>query len=162
MSLLELVIATAMFAVVLTSVSVVLRTGRQVWEAHEADFTRVQAAHATVRHIVREIRQAESVVAISPAADTSGHLELLMPNGEVRVWDHDDATDVVSFGITAATALLSPEVTGLQLTGFAADGATQTATPAEVQAIRVSVTIQLPAGGGTPRTVTSWAWLRSW
>jgi type II secretory pathway component PulJ len=162
MSLLEMVIATTMFAVVLTSISVLLRTGRQVWEAHEADFTRVEAAHATLRHVVREIRQAESVVNISAAADTSGHLELLMPTGEVRVWDHDDTTDVVSYGITAATSLLAPDVTELQLVGFAADGATQTATPDEVQAIQVTVTIQLPAGGGTPRSVTSWAWLRSW
>ena len=64
--MLELVIATSMFAIMLTAVCVILRTGRQVWEAHEAEFTLVEAAQATLRHVVRRVRQAEQVTAIMP------------------------------------------------------------------------------------------------
>jgi hypothetical protein len=162
MSLLELVIATSMLAMVLTSVSVVLRTGRQAWEAHEADFTRIEAAHATLRHIVREVRQADAVNSISAATDNSGRLSLLMPNGAVKVWAHDAGTGRVNYGITNASSLLAPDIKGLRFVGFQADGTTQTAAPDEVQALRIEVTIQLPVAANGTRVASSWAWVRSW
>jgi type II secretory pathway pseudopilin PulG len=162
MSLLELVIATTLLAVVMTSVSVVLRTGRQAWEAHEASYARVEAAQATLRHIVREVRQADDVVALSAADDNSGSLSLEMRNGDIKVWDHDAGTNSVNYGIGAANSLLAPDITGLRFTGFETNGTTTTTLPEDVQALRVEVTIPLPAGAGGSGVFSSWAWVRSW
>ena len=162
MTLLELVIATSMLAMVMTAISVVMRTSRQAWEAHEADYLRIEAAHATLRHIVRQVRQAEAVTEISAATDTSGRIGLLLPNGDTRVWDHDGGTNTVNCGITTADDMLAPNITGLTFVGFRADGATMTSDPTEIQCLRVDVSVQLPRETSGARTVSSWAWVRSW
>ena len=162
MSMLELVIASSMLALVLASVGVVMRTGRQAWEAHSADYTRVEAGHATVRHIVRQVRQAVSVASITPNTDNSGRLSLLMQDGSTIVWDHDSATNVVNYGVTNPSSLLAPDVIGLRFTGYLANGTTVTSNPDEVQAIRIDATIQMPVEVGGTRVITSWAWIRSW
>src|SRR3954454_19195444 len=105
-SLLELVVSCAMLAVLMVAVGGVLRTSRQAWEAHEGDYTRLQALHSTVRHLVRYVRQAAAVAEISPASDLSGRLGLKLIDGSVVVWDHDSTTNKVNFGVTTPTSLL--------------------------------------------------------
>lgn len=160
--MLELVIASSMMAIVLTTVGVLMRTGRQAWEAHTADYTRIESAHATVRHIVRQLRQAVSVVSITPSTDNSGQLAIKLQDGSTVVWDHDSSTNVVNYGVTSPTGLLATDITGLRFTGCAADGTTLTTNPALVQAVRIDVTIQLPIEVNSTRVVSSWAWVRSW
>jgi type II secretory pathway pseudopilin PulG len=162
MTLMELVIATTLLAMVLTTVGVVLRTGRQAWEAHTADYTRIEAAHATVRHIVRRVRHATAVSTITPSTDNSGRLTLQMADGSVEVWDHDSGTNSINYGITTPANLLSPNITGLRFTGYQANGTTTTTTVNLIKALRIEVSIQLPVETGGSRVVTSWAWLRSW
>lgn len=162
LSLLELIIASSMLAMLLTSISVVLRAGRESWNAHEADYTRIEAAHSVLRHIVRQIRAADSVTEITAATDNSGRLGLRMPNGEVHIWDHDSTNNLVDYGVTTPDNLLAPEVTGLRFRGLEADGVTTTATAAEVQCLQIEVTIQLPRDVNGQRIVTSWAWVRAW
>ena len=162
LSLLELVIASSMLAVVMTTISVVMRTTRLGWEAHEADYLRIEAAHATLRHIVREIRHADAVTEISARTDTSGRLGLLLPNGDTRIWDHDAGTDIVSCGIGAPDNILAVDITGLTFVGFRADAATFANNADEVQCLRIDLDFQLPRETGGARTVSSWAWVRSW
>jgi len=162
MSLLELVIATSMLALLMAAVSMILRTSRQAWEAHSGDYTRIEAAHATLRHLVREVRQADAVTAISLATDNSGQLGLLMPTGETRLWDHDGPSNTVNFTATAGSGMLANEITGLRLTGYKADGVTTTTVPAEVQFLKIEVTVQLPRELNGTRVVSSHAWVRSW
>ena len=162
MSLLELVVATSLLAMMLTAVTVILRTSRQVWESHEAEFVRLEAAQATLRHIVRQVRQADAVSAISDATDNSGQLALAMPDGQVVVWDHDGGTNTVNYGVGAANSLLAPEIAGLRFAGLRADGTTPAAQPAEVQCLRIDVTIPVPAGAAGSGVFSSWAWIRSW
>ncbi len=162
MSLLELVIATSMLALVMGAVSMILRTSRQAWEAHEGDYTRVEAAHATLRHLVREVRQADGVTAISAATDNSGQLGLLMPSGVTRLWDHDDATNTVNYSATSGNGLLAEEVTGLRFTGYKPDGVTVTASPSEVKFLKIDVSVALPREVDGTRVVSSYVWVRSW
>lgn len=162
MTLLELVIASSMMAVLLTAVTLVLRTSRQAWEAHEGDYTRLEGLHATLRHIVRQVRQADAVTAISAAGDNSGALTLAMPDGSKVAWDHDGATNTVKCGVTTADQLLATSITGLNIVGYKADGVTATAVPSEIQNLKVSVTVQLPREVNATRTYSSWAWIRSW
>ena len=162
MTLLELVIASSMMAVLLTAATVVLRTSRQAWEAHEGDYTRLEGLHATLRHMVRQVRQADAVTVISAAGDNSGALTLAMPDGSTVAWDHDGATTTVKCGVTTADQLLSTNITGLNIVGYKADGVTATTVPSEIQNLKVSVTVQLPRETNATRTYSSWAWIRSW
>jgi hypothetical protein len=138
------------------------RRAREAWEAHEGDYTRIEAAHATLRHLVREVRQADAVTSISLASDNSGQLGLLMPGAETRLWEHDDPTDIVNFTSTAGSGMLADNITGLRLTGYKADGTTTTTVPAEVQFLKIEVTVELPREVNGTRVVSSFVWLRSW
>jgi type II secretory pathway component PulJ len=162
MTLLELVIASSMMALLLTAVTLLLRTSRQAWEAHAENYTRLEGLHATLRHIVRQVRQADAVTAVSTATDNSGGLTLAMPDGSSVAWDHDGTTNTVKSGITTADQLLANNITGLNIVGYKADGVTPTAVPAEIQSLRIAVTVQLPREQFATRTYSSWAWIRSW
>ena len=161
LSLLEMVIASTMLAIVAATVVVVLRSSREAWEAHAADFSRIEAAHATLRHIVREVRQADAVTALSASTDNSGSLSLRMSDGSIKVWDHDAGTNTVSFGISTANQLLAPDITGLRFSGFRANGTTATTVADDVQCLRVEVTVQLPREANGERIVSSGDWVRS-
>jgi len=162
MSLLELVIATSLMTMVLATISVVMRTGRAAWEAHEGDFTRLEAAHATVRHIVRLARQAEDVLAVSPSTDSSGSLSIRMPTGEIYFWDHDANTSTVHFGQNVANNLLADNINQLSFAAYEADGVTPASAVDDIQCLRVTVTVLLPRETNAPRSVTSWVWVRAW
>lgn len=155
LSLLELIIATAMLGMIMATVTLVIRTSRVGWEAHEADYTRIEAAHATLRHIVRDVRQADGVAAIA-----ANRLTLDMPNGDRVVWEHSGTT--VNYGITTPTSLLADQITSVTFTGKEADGSTTTTTPSDVQCLEIDVTVTLPRDTNPTRTVSSMVWVRSW
>jgi prepilin-type N-terminal cleavage/methylation domain-containing protein len=161
LTLLELVIASSMLAILMTSVAVVLRTGRQAWEAHEADFSRLDALHATVRHIVRQVRQAKEITQISAANDNSGRLGVRMADGQEIVWDHNGS--VVNCGVTNPDQLLATNIATLRFVGYKADGVTATTSTADIHNIFVEATTVLPNRDvGATKTASAWIWLRSW
>lgn len=160
LSLLELVIASAMLAMVMTTVAIVMRTSRQAWEAHESDYTRLESLHATVRHIVRQVRQAKAVNQISASNDNSGSLTVQLQDGSVIAWDHSGG--VVNCGINVADQLLATNISTLRFVGYKADGATPTTVPADIQNVFIEATTTLPRDVNATKTINSWVWLRSW
>ncbi len=161
-TLLEVIIASTILTTVVSSVTILLRSGRDAWEANNNDQARLEAAHATVRHIVRRVRQATSVVAMSGPSDDSGSISVLMESGDTYVYDHDSSDDTVDFGVTTAASVLGENITKLKFTGYEADGTTSTTVVGDVQSIKVEAEVQLPRATGGTKTVTSWAWIRTW
>jgi type II secretory pathway pseudopilin PulG len=164
MTLLEVMAATTMMATLMASVFVLVRSSYAVWQAHEADMERAESAYATLRHIVRSVRQATGVAAISDASETSGHLSLMMGDGATLQWQHSGAGKEVFFGVvpTSADQLLAKGIDELSFVAYEADGVTATTVVEDIHALRCTLNVTMPAGGGTPRSVSSWAWLRSW
>lgn len=174
MSLLELMIATSMLAMVMGTISFVMRTSRQAWEAHEADYTRIESAHSVLRHIVRAVRQADEVTEIQ-----ANRLGVLMPSGATWIWDHQAAAlnpdaGFVNCGLSTQNPLplLAPNIRSVTFVGMRADAdltdpvdPTQpTESAADVRCLQIDVTVQLPRvdNPDVVRTVSSWAWVRSW
>jgi type II secretory pathway component PulJ len=162
MTLLEVILATTLLATLLTAVGMILRTGHTAWSAHEQDMTQLEAAAGTVRHISRQVRQASAVVSISSAGGDSGSLSLLMPTGEIFVWDHNSATAEVRFGVGVASDLLAEGITGLQFTAYQADGTTPTAAPAEIRSIVCRADVELGHEAGGSRSFICRSWIRAW
>ncbi len=161
-TLLELILATTLLTSMVVATAVVLRTGHVAWQANQTDAQRISSANATLRHIVRRVRQAESVAAISGPTDTSGSLSVLMPSGATLAWDHDAATREVQFGVSTADSLLGQEISTLSFTGYEADGTTQTTVVADIQSVKCHATVELPRKTNGTRSVSCWAWLRAW
>ncbi len=159
-SLLELVVTTAMMATLVTSVSVVLRSSRVAWEAHASDLRLRESAHATLRHLIRKLRQATAVEAISASTDPAGALSARMTNNDLYVWAWSG--NQVNFGVNTANTPLGPDISSLTFVGYKADGVTVTATPADVQVVRCIVKVQLDRDVNPEQTYSCRVWLRAW
>ncbi len=162
MTLLELVMATALLAGLGTAAALLLRTSHVAWSAHQEDSSRLEAAHATLRHITRQFRQAVQVSVITPASNNSGSLTLLMSSGQINVWSHNPATGEVYFGVGSASDLLATGIMGLSFTAYDFDGVSQPSDVTEIQSIECRVQVQLPHDNGGARTISGRAWMRSW
>jgi prepilin-type N-terminal cleavage/methylation domain-containing protein len=159
-SLLELIVTVAMMATIVSGASLVLRSAQHVWAGHASDQARLDAAHATLRHLTRTVRQAVDVTAISSASDTSGALSVLLASGQTAVWDHSGTS--VMFGAGSPNTLLASGINQLSFVGFEADGVTTTTVPADVQSINCTVTIALERTVNPTRAVSTRIWLRTW
>jgi type II secretory pathway pseudopilin PulG len=159
LSLLEMMVATAMMATLMTSVVVVMRSGYAVWNAQEADIDILENGYGVLRHFSQQMRQATSITSISAPSDTSGDLSFLTATGTTRSWSHDGGPKEASFNNGTSNGLLAKNIETLTFTGYEADGVTQTNTEADIQAVRCTVQVTL---AGATRTISCRAWIRSW
>ena len=159
MSLLELVLTMALVGILISPVAALLTASHSVWEAQDSDHTRLEAAHATVRHLVRRIRQAEAVTAISAPTDTNGSITARMPDGRIFVWARQG--NKILFGEDTATDLLSEGMSELSFIGYRKDGVSQTTDPNLIQIVKCTVRCRLARQRNAARTMSSWIWLRT-
>jgi type II secretory pathway pseudopilin PulG len=162
LSLLEMMVATAMMATLMASVVVVMRSGYAVWNAQEADIDVLENGYGVLRHFVQQMRQADSVTAISLPSDTTGDLSFVTPTGVTRSWSHNGGSEEVYFNNGSSNGLLAKNIDTLTFTGYEADGVTSTTVVDDIQVIKCAVQITLPQGAGVTRTVSCQAWIRSW
>jgi len=162
-TLVEMIAATAIMALLTTSSFALVRTANDAWRRHQGDSQQRREAIAALQHIVRRVRQANHVAAISPAADMSGYLTLQMADGTTALWDHDGATSQVLYGNITPNNLLAEGITQVNFTGLTANGLALTTEPAKIHAVRclVTYTLNRPTGPAT-ETVSCLAWLRAW
>jgi type II secretory pathway pseudopilin PulG len=162
LSLLEMMVATAMMATLMASVVVVMRSGYAVWNAQEADIDVLENGYGVLRHFVQQMRQADSVTAISLPSDTTGDLSFLSATGVTRTWTHNGGPEQVYFNNGTSNHLLANSIDALTFIGYEADGVTQTTVPDDIQVVQCAVQVTLLHGAGVTRTLTSRAWIRSW
>ena len=161
-SLWEVVIASTLLTTVVTAVSVVARTGRQAWEAEDGDVKKLEAAHAAVRHLIRNIRQATDITAVSADGVSPGTLSLTLPSGSTVAYAYDGTNSVINYGVTTASSILADNITSLKFYSYKADGTTSTATATSVQLMKIVVGVSLTKDTNAARTVTGWVWVRAW
>jgi prepilin-type N-terminal cleavage/methylation domain-containing protein len=162
LSLLEMMVATAMMATLMASVVVVMRSGYAVWNAQEADINALENGYGVLRHFVQQLRQADSVSAISPSSDTTGDLSFVTVTGTTRTWTHNGAPKEVFFNNGTANQLLAKKIDTLTFTAYEADGVTETTVVDDIQVVKCTVQVTLPQGGGVARMISCRAWIRSW
>ena len=142
---------------------VLMRTSYTAWNRHEEDHTKRQVGLAVLKHITRQARQMQSVLAISGPSDNSGSLTLLSTDGRVWVWDHDSSTNQVLFGENSASSVLATDVEELNFVGLKLDGSTTTTEVGLIHAIDCSTRVSLTRPSGTESVDTSCtAWIRAW
>lgn len=159
MSLIEMVAATVIMATVMASVVVLVRSGYGVWNAYEQDIDINENAYGLLRHVVRQLRQAEAITAISGPSDTAGYLSFTTPSGTINTWT--TSGNQVMFNNGSGDQLLAKSIDGLTFIGYDAAG-NQTTTPEDIQKVRCIAQVTLTQGGGTSKTDSTTAWIRSW
>jgi hypothetical protein len=154
--------ATTIMAVIMTSVIVVIRSGYAVWNAYEQDLDVAENAYGVLRHFVRQMRQATAVTAISAPSDTTGDLSYTTAGGITQSWSLNGGTSEVTFNNGTTTNTLARSINQMIFEGFEADGVTPTTVVDDVQVVKCTIQVTLAQGGGTTRTVSAKAWIRSW
>ena len=163
-SLLELVIAMTLLSVVMTATTVVLRTARQAWEAHEADHVRIRTAHSAVRHIIRQVRDAAEVVSVTNSRKVSSTLSVRMNDGDQLTWKHDAKSKRILFTQTSVSKQATVLAEGIETLEFRPVRVDQTAYDSRlndrVQELFVLVGVKLPREKPVVRTAMGVVWLR--
>jgi type II secretory pathway pseudopilin PulG len=162
LSMIEMIAATAIMATLMVSVVVLVSSGYGVWTAFEQDIDVSENAYAALRHIVRQLRQADAITAISAPSDTAGYLSYLSADAVTRTWSFDSSSDQILFNNGSGDQLLARSIDQLTFVGYKADGVTQTIVPNEIHLVKCTIQVTLAHGGGVPQTVSSAAWIRSW
>jgi type II secretory pathway pseudopilin PulG len=162
MSLLELIATTAMMAILMTACVVLVGSGYAVWNAFEQDVSATENGYAVLRHLVRELRQADSVTAISAASNTAGNLSLLRADGSTEAWSLNSGLKTVYVDTGSGNQILATGINQLIFVGYEADGVTATTTVDDIQSVKCTVQVTLTQGGGSTRTVSCIGWIRSW
>jgi hypothetical protein len=162
LSLLEMMVATAMMATLMSSVVVVMRSGYAVWNAQEADIDALENGYGIMRHFAQQMRQADAVTVISAPSDTTGDLSFTTATGVTRSWSHTGGPELVYFNNGTSNELLAKNIDSLTFTGYEADGVTQTTVVNDIQVVKCAVQVTLPQGAGVTRTMSCRAFIRSW
>jgi hypothetical protein len=157
-----MMVATTIMATLMGSVVVVMRSGYAVWNAEQEDIDALENAYAVVRHFVQQMRQADSVIAISAPSENSGDLSFLTAGGATRSWSHDSGQNEITYDNGVSSGLLARSIDTLTFTGYEADGVTPTTVVDDIQVVKCAVQVTLPHGAGVTRTVSCRAWIRSW
>ncbi|MBI1314715.1 prepilin-type N-terminal cleavage/methylation domain-containing protein [bacterium] len=164
-SLLELIVAMSLLSVVLTATSSVLRTSRQVWEAHEADLTRLKTAHAVVRHIVREVREAQEVVDVDADQPVGGKLTVRLTDGDELTWQHDGSASRVLFtqaSVSTSAQVVAEQIDSLEFRPILIDGsAFEPDKTDRIQELTVLAGVTLPRETPVTRNAVASVWLRA-
>ena len=161
-SLLELMATTAIMATLMTACVVLVGSGYTVWTAYEQDVAVTESAYAVLRHLVRELRQADSVSVISAASDTSGDLSIVRADLSTESWSINSGLKTVYVNTGSGNQVLATGINQLIFVGYEADGVTTTTTVTDIHAVKCTVQITLTQGGGTTRLVSCIGWVRSW
>lgn len=158
-TLMEVMTSLTIAATLMTASMVVLRSNYAVWTHHEVSLDRAGAANAVLRHVVRGIRQAADVTAITPSTTTSGSISLQRADGQTETWTH--ALGSVTYRIDSGSEqMLSDAITSMVFEGYEADGTTLTTNPSDVHVVRCVVTASVPGEGD--QAASSYAWVRAW
>lgn len=164
-SLLELIVAMSLLSVVMTATSSILRTSRQVWEAHEADLTRLRTAHAVVRHIVREAREAREVISVDANKTVGSRLSVRLPDGDELTWQHDGSASRVLFtqtSVSKSAQVVAEQIDSLEFRPVLIDGSAYATDKTDrIQELTVLVGTTLPRETPVRRHAVASVWLRA-
>jgi hypothetical protein len=159
---LELMIATTTMATLMAAVVLLVHTGYTAWDSYERDLDVVENGYAALRHLGRNLRQATAVSAITAASDTSGRLDVLMPDGTTYTWDHTAPQGYVYFNPGSGNELLAVHIDELTFVGYEADGVTPTVVVDDIHTLACRLKVTLPHGAGESVTLSCRTWVRSW
>ncbi len=158
----ELTVTTAILAMLATASMSLVRTSYTAWNRHRLDNEKRQSASALLRHITRKVRQATAVLTITPSTDSSGSLSVVMPNGDFLVWEHDNATKEVRYGIGTATEVLATGIEQLTFYGYKSSFSLTT-DPNLIHTVLMITQVQIPRlATTTTETWYSSVHLRTW
>ncbi len=161
MTILEVVIALAIMAIIFSTIVPIFRIIQNSWASNQGTSETIQNGRVLTDHITRNISKAVQITSVSESTDANGFIEFQDNDGNTL--RYDIAGGYVQFGVVGSQSDLAGPVSQLQFTCY--DGY-DTTTPIsdvnDVDTIRyvtVETTIINPATLAADKTFTASAYI---
>ena len=161
LTLLEMVIALAMMAVVFAVIVPQIRNIRTGWDSKEGIAETLQNGRVLTDHLSRNLARAVRVTAVSEPNETAGFIEFEDNDGDTLQYDVA-ANNYVEFGLVGELYELAGPVSQLQFTCYDGNDFDNPTTDANyIRFVEVQTTLTNPATRGQDKTFTFSAYLRT-
>lgn len=165
LTLLEMVIAMAIMAIIFAVLVPQLRAIQNSWASKAGDAETLQNGRVLTDHLRRNLASAAEITVVSGPAETNGYIEF-QDNDENSVrYDINGGTGYVEFGPVGNLADLAGPVSQFQITCY---DACDLDTPLDpvidtslIRLVKVQTTLTNSAGMGRDLTLTASAYLRT-
>ena len=151
--------AISLAALLMSPVIGMLKTCRGLYVQIQDDDSHADSVHATLRHIVRNLRTAKSVTFVGSRKGQSAELQIIDSRGQVCRWKHDVRSGHVFFEQAKISGLLAENIDELKFNAFDELGRPTQDTRLMRMIQCSAVTIQKRSSNAT-RTATSTVWIR--
>lgn len=158
-TLLETIMAVSLAALLMSPVVGMLRTCRGLWVQIQDDTAHADSLHATLRHITRNLRTAESVTFVDSSTVRAAELQFIDSRGQVCGWKHDVQTGQVVFARDKSLGLLAENIDQLKFSAFDESGR-PTQDSRLVKMIQCTAVTTVKRSSNATRTATCTVWIR--
>jgi len=161
LTLVEMVVAMAIMAIVFAAVLPELRVIRNSWDSKADAAEALQNGRVLMDHLYRNLSKAVRITAVSDWRETLGYIEFQDNDGSIARYDIG-ADSYVEFGPIGNPSELAGPVSQLQFTCFdACDLDTPTTDIDEIRSVKFKATLLNLSPLGQDRTFTGQAYLRT-
>ena len=158
-SLVETLMAFSLGAMLLTPVVGLLHTTREVWELCDSDRARLNALHATLRHVSRKLTSAQQIIALEARPRMPANLQFQNNGGQLTSWQHNPKNLTVSYSEDKESGLLADNIDSMVFTGLTIDGK-PTKNVRLMRSIQCTVSVRLSRNNQEIKTASCWVTLR--
>ena len=164
MTLLEMVIALAIMAIVFAAVVPQFRIIQNNWDSKQGSAEALQNSRVLADHLNHNLSKAVKITDVSDSDETNGYIEFEDNDGNNVRYDVNSTTSYVEFGQTDSLSDLAGPVSQFQFTCYdACDLDTSLTAPIdanEIRIVQVQATVTNPSEQGQDKTLTAVAYLR--
>jgi hypothetical protein len=165
LTIVEMVIAMAIMAVIFAAVLPALRAIQNSWDSKAGDSEILQNGRVLVDHLYRNLSKALKITAVSNSDDTNGYIEFRDIDGNVLRYDIH-ANSFVEFGSAGELSELAGPVSQLQFTCYDAYDLDNpldmdTADVNDVRSVRIQAVLPNASSLGQDKTVSAWIFIRA-
>jgi type II secretory pathway pseudopilin PulG len=160
LSLLEMVLALAIIAIVFAVVLPQFRTIQKSWDSRVGAAETLQNGRVLIEHLNRHLSKAVRITAVSGPAETNGYIEFLDNDGNSLRYDMD-AENYVEFGPVGTLSQLAGPVGQLKFICYDAfNQSTPTTNVDSIRSVKVETTLT-NTGAGQDKYFTARAYIRT-
>jgi len=161
LTLLEMVIALAIMAIVFAAILPQFRAILNSWDSKQASAEVLQNGRVLIDHLNRNLSKAVRITAVSTPTETAGYIEFEDNDGDTLRYDIAD-NNYVQFGSVGDLSDMAGPVSQLQFTCYDAfDFDTPITDVNDIRSVKVETTLTNPAAMGQDKTFIAQAYLRT-
>ena len=161
LTLLEMVIAMAIMAVVMAAILPQFRNIQNSWAVKQAGSEMLQNGRVLSDHIRNNLTKAVKITAVSNPSVTTGFIEFEASDGKTYRYDIS-GTKYVQYGVVGALGDLAGPVSSLQFTCYGLNDLDYPLTNTDlIRMVKVDTTLTNSAALGQDKTFTSRVFLRT-